>query len=124
MVVFVGDQPSRLNRFPDVAFFGSKSWPTLCDWAGRLSLKDYNWYAVNSHTQYDMSRIMDLYRGNESNIIFIALGNDAAKRLGEKKIPYFKLPHPSPRNRKLNDKEYVAKILEECHNYLKENGNV
>ena len=41
----------------------------------------------------------------------VALGKDAAKALSKLKLDFFEMPHPSGRNRKLNDKDYVAKQL-------------
>lgn len=49
----------------------------------------------------------------------IALGNfasDALKKLG---IEHFKLPHPSPRNLQINDKEFIQSRLDECKNFFK-----
>lgn len=40
------------------------------------------------------------------------------KRLGVKN--HFVLPHPSPRNRKLNDHKYVHHMLKKCKEYLDE----
>ena len=35
------------------------------------------------------------------------------------KLPYFKLPHPSGRNFKLNDKKFIDSKLKECETWLK-----
>ena len=48
----------------------------------------------------------------------IALGGFASGALKKINIDHFKLPHPSPRNRKLNDKSYELKVLEECRGYI------
>jgi len=51
----------------------------------------------------------------------IALGAMAEwglKEACEGKVPFFKLPHPSGLNRSLNDKEALAKSLEECRVWL------
>lgn len=48
----------------------------------------------------------------------IALGNFASDALDTASIPHFRLPHPSPLNRKLNDPTYEKNVLHECYNYL------
>tara|TARA_Y100000592_G_C5403034_1_gene284138 strand:- start:630 stop:1064 length:435 start_codon:yes stop_codon:yes gene_type:complete len=50
----------------------------------------------------------------------IALGNfpsDALKKIG---IKHFKLPHPSPLNRLLNDPNYTKKTLRKCKRYIED----
>lgn len=48
----------------------------------------------------------------------VALGNIASTSLSRINIKHFKLPHPSPRNRLLNDKMYERKVLNDCGKYL------
>ena len=50
--------------------------------------------------------------------VVIALGNTASKALNKLKIKHFKLPHPSPRNRLLNNKKFITKQLKECRKYI------
>jgi len=50
----------------------------------------------------------------------VALGNLASKVLTTMGMDHFKLPHPSPKNRKLNNKEFIASELKKCYSYLKE----
>lgn len=48
----------------------------------------------------------------------VALGNFASDALKRIKKDHFKLPHPSPRNRVMNDKKKVQEILQECKEYI------
>lgn len=115
-VVFVGDEPSRLNTNPDIAFVGSRCWKTLLKWVEKLSLdveKDCLFF--NSHTEKLLSLIEIKYK---SGCLVVALGENAHKRLKANKVKHFKLPHPSGLNRTLNDKEYVDKCLKECYTYI------
>ena len=122
MIIFVGDEPSRLNKSPHVAFIGSKSEPRLQEWINRLSPTEQV-YVSNSHTDELLLRIMYWsMRGGK----VIALGNKASKRLSECNVSHFKLPHPSPRNRKLNDPNFIDSELKKCQTYLRgknETGN-
>ena len=51
------------------------------------------------------------------DIKFIALGNKASEKLYD--IPHFKLPHPSGRNRKINNRQYIDEQLRLCAEWLK-----
>lgn len=73
---------------------------------------------VNSYTHGD---VMDICRWwNDHDRTFVALGNNASRVLENMEIPHFKLPHPSPRNRMLNNKKLIASELKKCYLYLKE----
>jgi hypothetical protein len=49
----------------------------------------------------------------------IALGDFVSKVLKKTNIDHYTLPHPSPLNRKLNNKEYEKEVIEECRAWLK-----
>jgi len=68
----------------------------------------------------DKNHVIETLRDHD---IIIALGSTVynyLKRMGFKNM--FKLPHPSPRNRQLNDKSFEIKILNECKEYLTQEG--
>ena len=48
----------------------------------------------------------------------IALGGFVSTTLNSIDVKHFKMPHPSPLNRLLNDKSYEEKVLSECKDYL------
>jgi hypothetical protein len=48
----------------------------------------------------------------------LALGNLVSNVLDKIDAKHFKLPHPSPRNRLLNDKDYERRVLSACKAYL------
>lgn len=123
MIVFVGDKPSDKNIDPNIPFVGTQSYKTLLNWIWEMDI--------------DISQVRlcnkDFINGTYEDW-FIALGNEAEKALKAKKFyvwnhikeaeeiiepQIFKLPHPSGLNRKLNDKDYVTKILSDCKYWLK-----
>lgn len=114
MVIFVGDKPSRLNENPMIPFIGTPSWKMLLKWIKKLEVSSY--HVANSFSPMDM---VNVECHNRNGNLFVALGNEASERLDRVGIQHFKLPHPSPRNRKLNDKEFVDRQLKECYDYLK-----
>lgn len=48
----------------------------------------------------------------------IAWGSTVSKFLNKIDVDHFVLPHPSPRNRQMNDKEFVNRKLKECKEYI------
>lgn len=53
-----------------------------------------------------------------TDVPVLALGGEASTVLKKIGISHFKLPHPSGRNRLLNDKNFEASCLEECRQYI------
>jgi hypothetical protein len=115
-VVFVGDRPSKKNTDPSIAFVGTPSFTNLCKWIAKMEIVDF--IMVNSYTHDDAVKICQIFNNGEKT--FVALGNNAGKCLEDLGIAYFKLPHPSPRNRKLNDQSYIDSELKKCYGYIKE----
>jgi len=93
----------------------------LADWADQMRVESYSFMNVIDqpgdvhHSMIDYNTLtfaLSRYRK------VIALGNfvsDVLKRAG---VEHFKLPHPSPRNRMLNDPEKISVILSECSKYV------
>jgi hypothetical protein len=115
LVVFVGDEPSKLNISPDIPFVGAKCFNTFIGWVNKLK-PDY-YVTLNSDNISDLSDIIKLYK---SGFKVVALGNKASERLKKKGIEHKKLPHPSPLNRILNNKKVLDKQLKEVYSYIKD----
>jgi uracil-DNA glycosylase len=94
-VAFIGDRPSTANSSPDIAFVGTKSHTRLLRWISEANVSNYE-----LHNAYDVS-------GNELPLpkaeMYVALGAAASKRLAKANLLHLALPHPSGRNRLLND---------------------
>lgn len=48
----------------------------------------------------------------------IALGGFVSEALNTVNVSHFKLPHPSPRNRLLNDKTFEKRVIKQCKEYI------
>ena len=118
-IIFVGDKPSSKNISQSVPFVGTQSYKVLLQWIWELDIDITNVMLVNKES----IGLWFMAADDESRLhrhIYVALGNEAAKELDKYKLSHFKLPHPSPKNRKLNDKQYVDSELQKCYKYLKE----
>lgn len=140
MILFVGDKPSPKMKPGARAFEGSACEDRLNTWIMYLLDITPLEMALETRVSWEYSNsvlIRDIkdsyYVVNVSDIIFslvasrhnqyldavVALGDVASKALEKEGTPHFKLPHPSGRNRQINDKEFIAKKLEECKNWLR-----
>lgn len=114
VILFVGDKPSKKMKPDAQPFEGAACEKRLMEWIKFLNVDDYkfmnsyNWF-MNETTYGGGFRYFNT---------FIALGNEASKILTKDGISHFKLPHPSGRNRQVNDKELIAKKLAECKAWL------
>jgi len=112
MVVFIGDKPSARTH-PTIAFKGAACEPRLSEWISYLVPQRTIYSLYNTTSEGAVIWTLWHY---EDNHPIVALGNNASKWL--RKIPHFKMPHPSGRNRKLNDKEFVKERLNLCKTYI------
>jgi uracil-DNA glycosylase len=107
-ILFVGDAPSRKNTDMNVAFVGTKSGKTLLEWIDVLEVKNYK--AIN---RVDKKFVTEVVNNMKEEGHIVALGKRAENDLKNLGVEFFTLPHPSPKNRKLNDKEEINKLLNE-----------
>lgn len=114
-VIFVGDEPSKLNLLKDTAFIGARCFKRLCEWIKIIDADFY--YCVNSSPD-ELTDIGTLYN---DGFKVIALGTTASKRLSDIGIPHYEMPHPSGRNLKLNDTEYLSICLDNAKSYVRIN---
>ena len=112
-VVFVGDEPSKTNVSPDIAFVGAKCFNTVVKWIKELN-PDY-YVCLNSDT---ISQLSDIKKLEKAGFKVIALGAKASERLEKMLIPHCVLPHPSGLNRKLNNKQKLALDFMTAHSYI------
>lgn len=67
-------------------------------------------------SKVDFKRLCTVSKGYDK---ILALGGFVSSALNTINVSHFKLPHPSPLNRLLNDKAFEKKTLSECKDYLK-----
>jgi G:T/U-mismatch repair DNA glycosylase len=113
-VIFVGMNPSA--KQPRKGSTRNK----LAEWAEEMRVDSYDFINVIDqpgevhHSMVDYKSLtftLKQYRR------VIALGNFVSDVLKRSDIEHFKLPHPSPRNRMLNNPEKISAILQECAKY-------
>lgn len=114
-VLFVGDQPSTKNLSADIAFVGTQSHVRLLTWLTDLGLDESQITLINrTDNQFEYLVQQFSIAGHP----IVALGREASKALAKLDVHYWGLPHPSGRNRLLNDKIVLAKKLAACKTYI------
>lgn len=135
MILFVASNPSHLNFDSDIPIVGSRSEKNFNKWV-KFLVPDGKYKVINAADIVTTDN-RPLTRGEVIGELpelikkideikptkVIALGNTAAGALDLTTdylgiFQYFKLPHPSPRNLKINNKEQLNTILEECKSWL------
>lgn len=111
-VLIVGDSPSQFNTDTNVAFKGAKCEARLKEWIDYLGIKP----TLINRTCENFEYWVRLYKTSKEPII--VLGNNAEQAVKRMGAEYFKLPHPSGRNRQLNDKKFIEVKLLECSVWL------
>ena len=118
--IFVGMNPSKVP----VSRSKGSAYKRFHDWLDYLELKHVSFTNLSPDPEWDFK-----FKTFDHNLLFTSLQNydriivwgslvsNYVKRLGF--ADHFVLPHPSPRNRKLNDHKYVRNVLNECKEYLK-----
>lgn len=113
-VLVVGLNPSKLGG-------KSPSINTLNKWMDQLGLRTCSFINLYEKDicpeQCQIDLIRKMVTVNQYDAV-ICLGGIVSKQLYLNDIDHFRLPHPSPRNRQLNNKKYVYNELLACKNYL------
>lgn len=116
-ILFVGSNPSNASTV-DVAFHGStRSSKLLTEWTKDISGMKVHINVMNQKTSNNrplkksevdasLQRLAQDVEGLKPDKI-IALGKTAANALTLLYLAFYEMPHPSGRNRKLNDQKYV-----------------
>lgn len=114
-ILFIGDKPSKKNKDPDVAFEGTRSGVVLDEWVRQIGIDPKRQHRINSDDDFRLRRA--LRYSTQRNVLIVSLGNVATKRVSKVvkeealELSIYPLPHPSPRNRKLNDPTFITNKL-------------
>lgn len=127
-ILFVGSNPSQ-KSVCDAAFHGStKSSQILTSWCKDITGTKMHINVSNNKTEENrplkVSEIKESLDPLMAEIVIaeadkiVALGKTAAKALTLLGVDFYEMPHPSGRNRLLNDPKYVEEkikgLLEFC----------
>ncbi len=131
-ILIVCQNPSKNNLglrvpFIPVMIRSTNNNLTLIKWLKTLGVS--RWGVINCSNLLDTrwtksdikicsAQIRYIYDNNGEYHKVLALGNIASKVLTLASIQHFKLPHPSGRNRKLNDRLWLDGELRKCREYL------
>src|SRR5574343_422195 len=94
----------------------------LESWMDSLGVKNFsfiNTYDTSGEFSSEHVDRPSLKMASKDYLKIVALGNHVSKVLNTLGIDHYRAPHPSPRNRKLNDKSYERSMLDELSSYLR-----
>lgn len=119
-IVVVGQNPGN-NK--SAHYYKNHTMDRLKQWMSDIHVQFFSF--VNCLHDKGQTQMKDvdydfLYECVKDADKIIALGNFASACLEHINISHYKLPHPSPRNRVLNDKMKLMKTLEECERFVHE----
>jgi uracil-DNA glycosylase len=129
MIFFIGDEPSKDNVDPEVAFVGTKSYKRLLGWIADMNLstndifiankKDIykypnNKFYVETKSLHSNAYMADIVEGDK----IVALGQKARKYIEDLGLECFYLPHPSGNNRMANPSKSLKDKLKACKKFI------
>jgi hypothetical protein len=113
-VVFVGDKAKAKNKRP---FQDAGCVEKLSRWAAQIGALEVH---MTNRTLKRMPK--EVLKLMKENYKVVALGKSAEKALTKLKVPHYPMPHPSGRNRLLNDAEFENFVIDDCKRWLREGG--
>lgn len=119
-VLVVGMNPSNTPESKKVR--KNSTFDRLNKWMDRWQISNYS-FINTTEKRFDTISWADVdpIRLREAAMQYdkvIALGGFASDSLEKAQIKHFKMPHPSPRNRLLNDSNYEWEQIYNCGKYL------
>lgn len=118
-VLVIGMNPSTkpmLKNRPSSTFKKLEEWMDKCNIHYFSFCNTFDTPCEAKFDKVDKWRLIELSTQSDK---IIALGGFVSTTLNKLGIDHFKMPHPSPRNRLLNDKEYEKSMIKQCRKFLK-----
>jgi len=119
LILVVGHSPSSKEYCPKK---GNPSINRLNRWLDACGVDIYSFTNLCAHhsesikaADIDETLIKECVKPDNQ---VIALGNEVAHYFKKKGIDCFHAPHPSPRNRKFNDKSYESTVINGLQKYI------
>ena len=119
-VLIVGINPS--NRPTPRKLVKNSTFHRLLKWMDHVNVQHFSFINTfdtrkndYSKSDIDYSSLKQVSNGYDK---VVALGNFVSDALNKLNIKHFKAPHPSPRNRKFNDKSFEKQFLKEYKTYM------
>ncbi len=126
-VLVIGQNPSKSNTHPGIPFLGTRSGAVLNNWLDQILQPGDQVTTMNLSNNLDFkvtaSNLPDLVlrikeaAGNFDKVL--TLGSMASKIAVKAGLLHYGLPHPSGRNRLLNDKSRIESELEYAKEYIR-----
>lgn len=118
-ILVIGHSPSSKEYCPRK---GNPSINRLNRWLDDCGVKIYSFSNACAHHAASLKKadIDETYLQNISKNYnkIITLGNEVKQLFTKMGIEHFPLPHPSPLNRKFNDKNFEKSVINGLHFYL------
>jgi len=120
-ILFVGSNPPPLKRplGPDGITSTTRrlnKWMEAADVTEHAFTNVIPYHVEREHEDHvDWNRVKDRTTGFDR---IVALGSFTSQVLATLKIPHLALPHPSPRNRKFNDKSFEPTVVAQLKTYV------
>ena len=121
-VLVVGMNPS--NAPTGAVHKKNSTFDRLNKWMDAMGVKYFSFVncahdtgAINKITSEEADYLRSCIQDHD---VVLTLGGFAHACTKKLNVESFKLPHPSPRNRLLNDRSFEARVLDDCKRYIME----
>lgn len=118
-IIFVGMNPSKVA----VSKAKGSAYKRFHVWLDQLDLTHVSFTNLSFDPEWDFkfktfdhTLLCTSLKNYDKIVVWGSMVSNYLKRLGF--VDHFVLPHPSPRNRKLNDHKYVHNVLIECKEFI------